>query len=248
MKRSSLGLAIVFCLAASGGPSSAVLGQAPGPYDEAAESDSRAAERNEILESERWRRANRELDEWLTVQQVYRPEELAAIKQQLRERVAHMSPQELERFLDDMEARLRVLKSPEAEDARMWLKQFMAVARNPEQQLGRSRPDVLNMSAAQIRQEIAWLEQHRARRQQSQAAFDQSRAAQSRIALDAQAARREARQPTSRSDWPANTPRTRSPYSPRRDVLPSAPSPVYMIGPWGAPYFRFQSPPPTVVR
>jgi hypothetical protein len=225
-----------------------VYGQAPGRSEAAADSDSRAAERQEILESDHWRRVMREFDEWLSVQQVYRPEELAAIKKELRERVAHMSPPELERFLDEMEARLRVLKSPEAEDARVWLKQFMAVARNPEQQLGRGRPDVLNMTAAEIRQEIQWLEQHRASRQQAHSAFERTRAAQSQIARDAQAARRDARQPASRSDWPANTPRARSPYSPRRDVLPLAPSPVYMIGPWGAPYFRSQSPPPTVFR
>ena len=69
-----------------------------------------------------------------------------------------MSPAELEEFLKDMEERLEVLTSPEAEDARAWLEQFMAVARNPEQQLGMSRPDVLNMTASQVRLELQRLQ------------------------------------------------------------------------------------------
>jgi hypothetical protein len=239
MKRVSFGLTIALLIAATGWLPASARAQAPGPYEAQAENYDRAAERQEVLGSERWRRTSREFEEWLSIQQIYKPEEIAAIVQQMRERVARMSPQELERFLDEMEARLRVLKSPEAEDARLWLQQFLAVARNPEQQLGRPRPDVLNMTAAQIRQEIQWLEQHRASRQQAQAASAQKRSLQSQFARDAQAMRRDARQPVDRSSWPANTPRTLSPYSPRRDVISTTPNPVFMIGPWGAPYIAF---------
>jgi hypothetical protein len=239
MRLYSLLLTFVACFATGLASPAGVFAQAPKARPAGADSDAGRAARREILESERWQRAYQEFEDWLSVQQIYRPEELAVIRQQMRDRVATMTPQELERFLGEMEARLRVLKSPEAEDARIWLKQFMAVARNPEQQLGRPRPDVLNMTAAQIRQEIAWLEQHRASRQQAQAAFNQTRAAQTRVSRDVLEMRRDSRQPTDRSNWPANTPRTRSPYSPRRDVITTTPSPSFMIGPWGAPYIAF---------
>jgi hypothetical protein len=209
------------------------------PEASSADEGSQEAARREIIESDRWRRANRSLNDWLSVQQVYTPEEVDAIKAELRQRVARMSPSELKDFLDDMEDRLKVLLSPEAGDARLWLKQFISVARNPEQQLGRSRPDVLNMTASQIRQEIQWLQQHRESRQRSQAAFNRTRSSQAQRAVDAQAARREALQPAqNRRDWPANTPPARSQNSPQREVQPPQPGPVYMIGPAGTVYFR----------
>lgn len=241
MRHHSSNFTVAAVLIAMCGLASAAQGQEKAPGDrKPANVDSQEAERREILESDEWRQVNRAFNEWLSVQQIYRPEEVAAIKAGMKERVAHMSPRELRDFLDDMRDRLHVLLSPEAEDARHWLQQFFAVARNPEELLGRSRPDVLNMTASQIRQEILWLEQHRASRAQAQAAFDRTREMQLQMNRDAQAARQTARMPVqSRSDWPANNPRTRSPYAPRREREPLRPNPVYMIGPWGAPYFRF---------
>jgi len=202
--------------------------------------DSQEAARRKILDSDRWQQANRALNQWLSVQQLYQSEEVDGIKAEMAARTAHMSPAELETMLKDMEERTKVLLSPEAEDARMWLKQFLAVARNPEQQLGRQLPDVLNMTPAQIRQEIRWLEQHRENRAQSQAAFDRTRNIQGQMARDAQAAQQTARAPISnRGNWPANTPRPVSRYSQRREPQPPRPSSLYMSGPWGTPYFRF---------
>src|SRR4029079_21360 len=116
----------------------------------------------------------------------------------------------------DMMDRLHVLLSPQAAEARQWLEQFFARTVNPEQQLGRYRPDVLNMNASQIRQELLWLEQHRASRLQAQAAFDRTRSLQAETALNARAAQQGTKQNAmNRSNWPANAPPTRSPYAPR---------------------------------
>jgi hypothetical protein len=239
MLRHTGGLTIAFMLLASGWLVSIAHAQgAPGRDAKSTAADAQDAERRKILESDEWRQANRSFNEWLSVQQIYRPEEVDAIKAEMKERIAHMSPQELRDFLKDMQKRLKVLTSPEAEDARLWLKQFMAVARNPEQQLGRNRPDVLNMTASQIRQEILWLQQERENRLQAQAAFDRTQNIQSQIGRNELNARQASRQPVNRSNWPANTPRTRSRYWPRREVLPMTPNPIYMIGPWGTPYFR----------
>jgi hypothetical protein len=207
--------------------------------------DSQESQRREIIESDRWRRANRTFNEWLSVQQVYPPEQVAVMRAEFAAKVSRMSPRELEDFLKDMEERLEVLMSPAAEDARQWLAQFLAVARNPEAKLGRSRPDVLNMTASQIRQELQWLQQHRAARQQSQAAFNQGRALQQQTARGVQGARRQAqgRAGDNRSRAAAN--QFRSPYAPRPHDLPNTsdlrPIPVgptvYTIGPWGTPVY-----------
>jgi hypothetical protein len=187
------------------------------------------------LESDRWRRAQREFNEWLSVQTLYGEEEIAAIRARLRESVATKSPRELEDFLKDMEGRLEVLTSPEAEDARRWLSQFMAVSRNPEERLGRRRPDVLNMTASQIRQELQWLQQTREQRARAQADFQRTRAAQSQFARNARSAQQEMRAPLrNRADWPANNPRRPSQYAPRQELRPQ-PLPAYMVSPWGHP-------------
>jgi hypothetical protein len=195
-----------------------------------------AATHEQILKSDRWQRAQRKLNGWLQVQSIYSPDEVAAIRADLEERTAHMSPAELEEFLQDMEERLEVLTSPEAEDARAWLEQFMAVARNPEQQLGMSRPDVLNMTASQVRLELQRLQQIRDSRQRSQAAFDRTRGVQAQAARDAQTSRQAKRAPAPRTNWPANQPQPRNQNVQRRDPLPPPfRPPVYNIGPWGTP-------------
>ena len=199
------------------------------------------AGRRMILESDRWKRGLRSFNEWLDVQKAYTPEQVAEIKTEMRGRVATMSPAELEQFMKDMESRLEVLRSPDAADARAWLQQFFAVAKNPEKQLGRQRPDVLNMSADEIRQEIEWVQQTREQRQRSQAAFNSARASQGQIAADMRDQRRQGMQasPPNRSNWPANTPPNRSPYAPRRERQPLPPSPVHSVSPWGVPVFRY---------
>lgn len=192
-------------------------------------------ERQQILESDRWRRTMRDLDEWLSVQTIYSEGEVAAIQANLRENMASKSAAELEQLLKDMEDRLKVLTSPEAKDARLWLADFMAVARNPEQQLGRQMPDVWNMTASQIRQEIQWLQQTRAQRQQTHSSFQQSRAVQAQVARDAKSNRQTARSfGTNRADWPANNPRRPSQYAPQPELRPQ-PLSLPWISPWGHP-------------
>lgn len=196
-----------------------------------------SAARRHIMESDRWRIAERHLNEWLSVQKLYSSEEVSAVKEELAARVAKMSPPELETFLHDMEDRLAVLTSPEADEARLWLGQFMSVARNPEEQLGMSRPDVMNMTAGQIRRELQRLQQVRDSRLQAQTAFNRTREVQTQLSRDVLAARQTAQTPTAdRSRWPANTPSPRNQNTQRRDPLPPPfRPPVYTVSPWGTP-------------
>jgi hypothetical protein len=238
-------VAISVAIIANNWLSFAARGQnAPPGESSVAHDESQNAARRQILESARWQQANRTLNEWFSVQHIYRPEQVANIRAELTARIAKMPPRELEDFLKDLEERLQVLLSPEAEDARLWLGQFLAVAVNPERQLGRSLPDVLNMSASEIRQELRWLEQHRAQRQRSQAAFNQTRAAQVQSARGVQRSRQPAATTApNRAAQIANRPAYRSQYSPQRELQPAPLGPLYKIGPWGTPvYWHPQNP------
>lgn len=230
--------AIAMTMLVCGWQCAAIRGQEGESHSSSAvDANSQDAARKQILESDRWKHAERHLNEWFSVQKIYTADEVAAMRQEFTSRVSSMSPRELERFLHDMEERLDVLTSPEAEDARQWLGQFMAVARNPEEQLGIRRPDVLNMTASQVRHELQRLQQVRDSRLQAQAAFDRTRGVQAQASRDVLAAREAKRAPaTNRSSWPANTPRPRNQNVQRRDPLPPPfRPPVYTVSPWGTP-------------
>jgi len=201
------------------------------------------AARRKVLESDRWRRAHRAFREWLSVQQVYRPEQVAKLLGEMEARIDAMSARELADFLEVMEERLKVLLSPEAEEARQWLAQFLAVARDPERHLGRPLPDVMNMSASQIRQELREFQQRRAARQQAQASFERGRARQAQAAREVQAVRRQSQDQLRDSRARAANMQFRSAYSPRLEPatghsdLRPAPFvyPNYRFSPWGTP-------------
>ncbi|HMO85073.1 MAG TPA: hypothetical protein PKC18_09165 [Lacipirellulaceae bacterium] len=133
------------------------------------------ADRRRILEGDRWRAARQRLDDWLAVQQIYSAEEIDAFRSEIAERIQNMSAAGLESLLTEMEGRLDVLLGAEAEEARAWIAQILAVARNPESQFGGPLPDVLNMSAEEIQAELRRFQQQRTSRRQAQSAFERSR-------------------------------------------------------------------------
>jgi hypothetical protein len=204
----------------------------PLPADETA--------RQQILQSERWQNAARGLEQWLSVQQIYSPQEVAVLRAQFRARVQRMTPAELEKQLNEMEAKLAVLASPDAEDARRWLAQFLAVqAKYSPEQLRQMRPDIANMTAAQIREELQQFQARRGQASLTQSATAQGRALQVQSARNVQDARRQAmdagRQHAAQGAATAATfPQPSQP--PRPQVVPLQPGPpTYTVGPWGNP-------------
>jgi hypothetical protein len=230
----ALALAMVLL---STGRSGAQSPNAPQSDAGAASDGSRDAERQKILESDRWRAAQRSFDEWVAVQTIYSADEVASLRSELAERVSGMSPEALESLLAEMEDRLEVLLSPDAEEARRWIADILTVARDPESHFGGPLPDVLNLSAGEIRAELQRFQQRRSSRQQARTAFDNRRQSQVQAARDEQAARREAlSQPRTAATFPE--PPFTSPYAPPREPLrPIMRRPVYRIGPWGEPIF-----------
>lgn len=171
------GLALLAVACATHGPA------ADPPAPAAAESDKPVgaddlARKAEIMSGQRWRRAIFELGEWLSAQQIYTPQEVNRIKADFNRRVAGMSSYDLEYLLDDLDAKFKVLESPEARDAKAWLGQYLAAMSDRRRaEALRDVPDVVTMTASQLQQEIDRIEQKRASLQQRQQAFDQSREA-----------------------------------------------------------------------
>ena len=212
----------------------------------AASDAARAQAIHAIITSPQWQQMLQKFDKWLAVQQIYTMEEIDAIKNDFNVRISQMQPQEVNQFLVDMNARLDVLLSAQTEEAREWVSQFLTVAKNPRERLESKRPDVMNMSASQIRQELQQFQQQQSIRQQSQAAFDLTRELQVQSAQNIQASRNQAfdQAQANRAQAPANTV-ARSPYAPRPQnmpnytdfnrVVPRSYSPIYSVGPWGNP-------------
>ena len=121
------------------------------------------ARKAEIMNSNRWRRAIFELGEWLSAQQIYSPQDVRSIKADFNRRVAGMSSYELEYLLDDLDAKFKILDTPEAKDARQWVGQYLAVMSDQRRaEVLKDVPDVVKMSSGQLQQEIEKLEQKKA--------------------------------------------------------------------------------------
>ena len=157
-------------------PAQAQPAAQPTTAAKADDDDGDLARKAEIMNSPRWRRAIFELGEWLSTQQIYSPQEVRNIKADFNRRVAAMSSYELEYLLDDLDAKFKIIDTPEAKDAKQWLGQYLAVMSDRKRaEVLKDVPDVVSMSAAQLQQEITRIEQKRTGLQQRQAAFDQSR-------------------------------------------------------------------------
>jgi hypothetical protein len=156
---------------------------APPPTDAAGD----LARKAEIMNSNRWRRAIFELGEWLSAQQIYSPQEVRSIKADFNRRVAAMSSYELEYLLDSISAKLQLLDTPEARDVKAWLGEYLSAMSDARRaEALRGVPDLLDMNATQLWQEIQRVDRLRATLRERQQA---SEARQSVLAERATAGR-----------------------------------------------------------
>jgi FtsZ-binding cell division protein ZapB len=129
-----------------------------------------------IMNSSRWRRAIFELGEWLSAQAIYTPTQVRNIKADFNHKVEKMSSHDLEYLLDDLDAKFKVLDTPEAQDARSWVAQYLSVMSDQKRaEALKDVPNVVTMTAGQLQLEIQKIEQKRGTLQQQQAAFDEGR-------------------------------------------------------------------------
>jgi len=193
-----------------------------------------SVERQKLLNSPRWRQARYALHEWLSVQQIYSPQEVSKLLADLEHKAHTLPIDQLQDWLEDMEEKMTILMSPQAQEARAWLGQFLSVqAKYSPEEIQKMMPDVLRMSAAQVEERLQQFEQERAGTRQAQAAFDRNRQqeveAQRRANAQAQAAaaRAQANRPTPQA------PQTRSPYAPRRQWTPPQSNMSLVVSPYG---------------
>jgi hypothetical protein len=129
-----------------------------------------------IMQSPRWQRAVSELGCWLATQTIYPPDEVLRIKAGFNDRVAHASPDEIGAMLDNLDAKLRIVESPEAREARDWVGHYLsAMSDQRRARAVAAVPDITTMSAAELQAEIKRVTQKRADIQQRQAAFESGR-------------------------------------------------------------------------
>jgi hypothetical protein len=194
--------------------------------------------RRAVLEGPAWQDAKKRFDQWLTVQTMYSPQEVAAMRKGFAARIARMTAEELQQFQKEMIERLDVLMSPETAAARDWLDQFYTAQGKREmlEKYGVSNP--LKMTPYELQRALATFVQDRqtpSPTQATRAAQDAVREAQLR---GAQAIRQQQEAAVQQA---ASTPAATfgTPYSPARTTsrVQRYTSPYgghrYTIGPWG---------------
>jgi hypothetical protein len=199
------------------------------------------ARKAEIMSSPRWRRAIFELGEWLSTQPIYTPDQVRRIKSDFNRRVAGMSSFELEYLLDELDAKFKILDTPEAQDARAWVGQYLSTMSDQRRsQALRDVPDVVNMSANQLQQELVAIERRRAELQQSQAGFQAGREAMVQRAQSAQqATARAAAAPRSSGGGASFSPYRSHGGSKPFENVDTGPGISMGIGPGGMAFFGF---------
>jgi hypothetical protein len=198
--------------------------------------DGDLARKADIMHGERWQQAIAEMADWLSTQTIYPPAEVRRIKVRFNERVAAMSSFELEYLLDSISQKLDLLKTPEARDAKAWLGEYLSAMSDARRaQELRGVPDVLQMSAAQLWQEIQRIDRQRATIQSRQQGVETRRAAQ----VDRAAASRQATAAASQAaaararTAPAHSPYRRGGGSPPFSDVPPRRASIG-VGPFGA--------------
>jgi DNA-binding transcriptional MerR regulator len=141
-----------------------------------ASSGTDSLEREKILNSPEWRQTQQAYKQWLSVQKIYTPAEVARLKAETAAKINSMSVAQLRSLLDSAHEKIQILMSTQAEDARLWLAQRMAVeVRLTPDEIKKERPDIPNMTAAQLELRLKELEQQRQQTKGAQQAFNQNR-------------------------------------------------------------------------
>lgn len=190
----------------------------------------------DIMHGSQWQRAVAELGGWLATQRVYTPAEVRWIKVRFNEQVAAMSSYELEYLLDSVDQKMRLLDTPEARDAKAWLGEYLSAMSDARRaQELRTVPNLLDMNAAQLWEEIQRIDRKRASLQQrQQGVVARQDALAGRAAANRQSTAEASRAATARlRSAPAHSPYRRGGGSaPFSDVQPRRMS--IGVGPLGA--------------
>jgi len=132
-----------------------------------------------VVDSPEWQATRQAFYNWLSVQQVYSEQEIQQKISDLRLRISAMNEQQRVAFMKDMQARLAVLNSEQAQQARAWFNENLSrMTPAGQQKLRQQVPDISNMNAAQLQQALNQKQMQFQARQRSQSATAQFRAQQ----------------------------------------------------------------------
>ncbi len=135
----------------------------------AAADDCDLARKVDIMHGPRWQQAIAELRGWFDTQTIHPPAEVRRIKVRFNERVAAMSSYEIEYLLDSISQKMDLLNTPEARDAKAWLGEYLAAMSDARRARElRAVPNLLEMNAAELLQEIQRIDRKRGALQQRQ--------------------------------------------------------------------------------
>lgn len=142
------------------------------------------AEKAKILASDGWKQVISEYEKWVTSQAIYTTDDVKRMNAKISAAVQSMSASDLQEYLDDWQAKLKVLNGQNFQEAQAWLGAYLEPCTDGYRaktlkQLGLT--DVAKMSAAQLEDAIVKIRADRLSKEASQAAFEQSRAAQTRM-------------------------------------------------------------------
>lgn len=154
----------------------ALIAEEPRPR---ADDDREAGTRRDaILGGEAWRNTLNRLDEWLSIQPIYDAQQAEQAKSRLLGRTKKMRVDELEAFQQDLDAKLQMVLGPEGRDILNWVAaNYAAAAPAYRKHLDLQYPDLLNVTAAQLREQLDLLERKRSTAQNRSAALEQTRQA-----------------------------------------------------------------------
>jgi len=142
------------------------------------------AEKSKILASDAWKQVMSEYQKWVSSQAIYTTDDVKRMNAKISAAVQSMSASDLQEYLDDWQAKLKVLNGQNFQEAQAWLGAYLEPCTDGYRaktlkQLGLT--DVAKMSAAQLEDAIVKIRADRLSREASQAAFEQSRAAQTHM-------------------------------------------------------------------
>lgn len=143
--------------------------------------DDGPAAQDAVFNTPAWRNTLLELDEWFSIQPVYNKKQVEEERKHILNRLMKMSPEERNEFQRDLDVKLEIVLGPEGRDILGWVEKSLAAAAPAYRpKLDLEYPNILRMTAAQLRQQLDGLQGRRSAARNQSAALEQAR--QARIA------------------------------------------------------------------
>ena len=193
-----------------------------------------AAKKAALLAGDSWRHVETEFNAWAADQIIYTPQQMEQTKAKLRAEMEKMSAAELQKFIAEMDAKLKLLRSKDAVAARAWLGSYLSVmADGYRERFLKDVPDFASMTGPQIEEEYLQLKAKVLSKQRAQSSFDTGRAQSVQSTLQSDAARRAAMQSANAASRAEPSSSYQSPYSPKQSSHEPPPQTKFWVGPWG---------------